>query len=426
MRRLLLLLLLAVAAAGCVEPPVTDAARVHEAPPLPLGETVIYELYVRSFTPEGTFQAIIPRLAELRDLGITHIWLMPIHPIGEKNRKGTLGSPYSVADYREVNPEFGTLADFRDLVRAVHDHGMFIMLDLVANHTAWDHPWVTAHPDWYVKGEDGQITHPPGTDWTDVAQLDFGHPEVRAAMRAVMRYWVEEEGVDGFRADVAELVPYDFWEAAIAELRGIKPVLMLAEGHDRRLHDAGFDLTYSWTTYHPLKEVWRGGPADTLHALVQYELAHYPLNGRLRFTTNHDETAWDATPLELFGGTRGAQAAAVIVTTLPGVPLIYNGQEVGDPQRLPLFERLPIDWGADPAMREFYVYLLSRRAASDALRFGTYEPLAHDRPEDVFAFRRISRTDTSSVIVNTRDRALEVTFSDGSPLQLQPFEWHIE
>jgi glycosidase len=423
--RLSILLLIPLLLTGCAERGFDAGPDPVFSTPLPLGETVIYELYPRSFTPEANLQAIIPRLDELKELGVNHIWLMPIHPVGEIERKGTLGSPYSIADYRAINPEFGTMSDFRDLVAAIHARGMFVMLDLVANHTAWDHPWVTQNPDWYVKGDDGEITHPPGTDWTDVAQLDFSNPQVHAAMRGAMRYWIEEENIDGFRADVAEMVPDDFWRVAIAELRRIKPILMLAEGHHPRLHDVGFDLTYSWTTYHPLKDVWRGAPADTLIALVQHELDIYPFNGRLRFTTNHDETAWDATPLELFGGTAGAQAAAVIMATLPGVPLIYNGQEVGDVQRLHLFERIPIQWDTDPQMQAFYRDLLARRATSQSIRRGRFEPIPHDRPADIVAFRRVLDGEETGVIVNVRDRAIEVTFDDGSPVLLQPFEWQI-
>lgn len=425
--RVFFVLLLPLWLIACQSPPADPAATANLGRlAMPLGETVIYELYPRSFSETGDFRGITPRLDELRELGITHIWLMPIHPIGETARKGTLGSPYSIADYRAINPEFGTISDFRDLVEAIHARGMFVMLDLVANHTAWDHAWVIEHPEWYVTDDAGRVTHPPGTDWTDVAQLDFSVPEVRDAMRGIMRFWVEEFGVDGYRADVAELVPQDFWEEAIAELRGIRPVLMLAEGHDPRLHDAGFDLTYSWTTYHAMKEVWRGVAADTLNALVSQEMGDFPLSGRLRFTTNHDETAWDDTPLVLFGGPDGARAAAVIAATMPGVPLIYNGQEVGDPQRLPLFERVPIDWEADTEMRSFYRDLLARRRASLALREGRHEALDHDRPMDVLAYRRVAAGDTASVVVNTRSVPVEVNMADGRRLHLGPYGWQID
>jgi glycosidase len=421
----LLLVIVLLALPACSPPRAAVEQSVAHDLPAPLAETVLYELYVRSFTPEGTFRAIIPRLAELRDLGVTTIWLMPIHPVGEIERKGTLGSPYSIVDYRAINPEFGTMEDFRALLDAVHEQGMHLILDLVANHTAWDHRWVTEHPEWYRTDDDGNITHPPGTDWYDVAALDFDRPEVRAAMLGEMRFWIEEIGVDGFRADVAELVPEDFWAQAIAELRSIRPVLMLAEGHVPTLHAAGFDLTYSWDSYHAAKLVWQGAPADTLAQIASREAAAYPPNGRLRFTTNHDETAWDASPLDLFDGTAGAQAAAVIMATLPGVPLIYNGQEVGDPQQLPLFEQVAIDWDADPQMRSFYVNLLERRAASRALREGAFEPLAHDLSDDVLAFRRVAGDETATVVVNVRPSPATVRLPGHDPLALEGYGWRI-
>jgi len=420
----LIALLVVAPLTGCA-PAATDPVAAEDAvgPPIPLAETVLYELYVRSFTEEGTFEAIIPRLAGLRELGVTTIWLMPIHPVGEIERKGTLGSPYSIVDYRAINPEFGDMDIFRRLLAAVHDHDMTLILDLVANHTAWDHAWVTEHPEWYVRGDDGEITHPPGTDWVDVAQLDFDNYDLRAAMRAEMRFWVEEVGIDGYRADVAELVPDDFWEEAIAELRSIRPVLMLAEGHDVRLHGVGFDLTYSWDSYHGLKSVWQGGSADSLLALIERELEVYPENARLRFTTNHDETAWDDTPIALFDGPDGARAAAVIAMTLPGVPLIYNGQEVGDTQRLPLFERVPIQWDADPELRVFYRELLDRRAASRALREGTFQSIDHDHSDDVVAFRRVAGDESVTVVVNVRPEPREVDLPIHGPLSLDAYEW---
>lgn len=435
MRLLLALLLLVLAGyglAGCgrpTDPLAPDPVPVPVAPspiPDPVADAVIYEVFVRSFTPEGTLQAMIPRLDELKELGVTTLWLMPIQPVGEERRKGRLGSPYSIRDYTAVDPALGTLEDFRALVDAVHARNMTIMLDLVANHTAWDHPWVEEHPEWYTRDESGTITHPEGTDWTDVADLDYDNPEVRAAMREAMRFWVEEMDIDGYRCDVAELIPADFWGEAIAELRAVKPVIMLAEGAEPWLHEVGFDLTYAWSTYHALKEVWRGAPADTLAAIVAVEEAVYPPQSRLRFTTNHDETAWDDTPLALFGGTEGAQAAAVIAVTLPGVPLIYNGQEVGDPQRLPLFEQVPIEWDRDPEMRAFYEDLLAHRAATPALRYGRFEPIPHTASADVLVFRRAYEGDAVTVAVNVRDRAVTTDLPELGRVDLPPYGWRIE
>lgn len=418
----LLLIFSSIGFSACGERPQDEASALEL--PLPLEETVIYELYVRSFTEEGTFQAIIPRLDELRDLGVTTIWLMPIHPVGEIARKGTLGSPYSITDYRAVNPEFGTHDDFRVLVNAIHDRGMYVILDFVANHTAWDHAWVTEHAEWYTQVDD-EIIHPEGTDWTDVADLNYDNQDLRAAMLADLRYWIEEFGIDGYRMDVAELVPMDFWEDAIAELRTIKPILMLAEGHIAELHDVGFDLTYSWDSYHASKLVWQGAPADTLNTIIQRELDSWPPNGRMRFSTNHDETAWDASPLTLFNGVAGTQAAAVIAATIPGVLLIYNGQEIGDDQMLPLFEKVPINWDANPDMRAFYIDLLERRNSYPALRSGSYEFVEHEAQSDVFVFRRSLGEDVVTVAINVRDRAIEFELPELGRAEIEPYGWVI-
>lgn len=426
MIRLLPLLLLLAACAPAAPPldPAPAAPASAERPAI-AEHPVIYELFLRSFTEEGTFRAAIDRLDEVRDLGVTTVWLMPIHPIGQDRMKGPDGSPYSIADYTAVNPEHGTMEDFRAFVDAAHARGMTVILDLVANHTAWDHPWITEHPEWYQADDDGTIVHPPGTDWTDVAQLDFSNPELREAMRAAMRFWVEEGGIDGYRADVAEMVPNDFWSEAIAELRAIRPVLMLAEGARLDLHEAGFDLTYDWETYNHMKNVWRGESAATLADHLAAEPA-LPNDGRrLRFTTNHDETAWDDTPLGLFGGSEGARAAAALATLLPGVPLVYNGQEVGDTQRLHLFDPTPIRWDADPAMRTFYTDLLALRAERPALHAGTMEMLAHDAPEAVVAFRRTAPGDTATVLVNTRPEPVTVTL-DGEAVALDGYGWRVD
>jgi glycosidase len=361
-------------------------------------EAVIYELFVRDFSPEGTFEAIIPRLPEIRDLGTTVIWLMPIHPIGEESRKGRLGSPYSIRDFFDVNPDFGSLDDFRNLVAAVHEHDMRLIIDLVANHTAWDNAWVRENPEWYVRDDAGNVMA-PNDDWTDVADLDYENPETRDAMKRAMRYWVEEFDIDGYRCDVAELVPMDFWREAIEELRSIKPVLMLAEGQDAELHEVGFDLSYSWSFYHGLKDVWAGESARSIGASIAAD-GNLPEGGRrIRFTTNHDETAWDATPIELFDGPAGARAAAVIAFASPGVPLLYNGQEVGSSIQLRLFEKDTIDWDENPDMLAFYLDLGAAYHRYDAFH-GDFRIL--DANDDVFAIEREGQSSRLVVLVNVR------------------------
>ncbi|HTP81025.1 MAG TPA: alpha-amylase family glycosyl hydrolase, partial [Bacteroidota bacterium] len=255
---------------------------------------IIYEVYLRSFSPEGTIRGLEGRLDELKNLGVTILWLMPIHPVGALNRKGSLGSPYAVQDYYAINPEFGTLDDFKSLVRSVHDRGMRIIIDLVANHTSWDSELLMEHPDWFKKNEEGAIVA-PNPDWTDVAQLDYNNHELRKYMVEMMKYWVRDIGIDGYRCDVAELVPTDFWEVARRELDKIRPVLMLAEGTIPEHHIEAFDLSYSWNLYAAMDKVVNGKtPARIFDELLMNEGYEFPAGSlRMRFNTNHDKNAWD-------------------------------------------------------------------------------------------------------------------------------------
>ena len=356
---------------GCVEPPEPPVA-----PQVSLEEMILYEVFVRDFSEAGTFNALEARLDELVDLGVNALWLMPIHPNGEVNALGTYGSPYAVKDFTDVHPDFGTMGHFRDLVISCHGRGLRILIDWVPNHTAWDHPWITAHPEWYTQDAQGNIVHPPGTNWMDVADLNYDSGALRAAMIDAMRFWIADVGIDGFRCDYAEGVPQDFWELAIAEMKAINPnVVMLAEGAAPWLHDVGMNLSYSWDGYGALRSVFvDGAAANVLQSSFEGESATLgPLDRRLRFSTNHDETSWDAPPPTLFGGQDAARCAQAIVTFLPGTPLIYNGQEVGSTQVLNLFERIPIDWSTHPDMRPWMTTLLRQRGQHPALIHGDLE-----------------------------------------------------
>ncbi len=414
---ILLLLLCLGPATGCTPAgeteTVTTEAGVEDttARPAWVENAVLYELFVTDFTPEGTFRAVIPRLPELKALGVTTIWLMPIHPIGLKKRKGTLGSPYAIQDFFAVNPAYGTPDDFRALVEAVHAQGMHLIIDLVANHTAWDNAWIDEHPDWYTHDAAGRIVSPV-PDWSDVADLNYNVPAVRAEMKRAMRYWVEQFDIDGYRCDVAEMVPGDFWADAIAELRSVKPVMMLAEGETPDLHENGFDLTYSWRLYQTLKQVWQGDPLTRFFAVLDTQQTQFPPDAlRLRFTTNHDETAWDAPPPVRFGSFEGARAAAVLMTTLPGVPLLYNGQEAGVAQNVVFFERNPIDWSQHPEMRLFYKDLMALRHGSGALRSGAMNVLARGNP-DVALFERAGGGERLVVAVNVRNKPASISLPE--------------
>jgi len=363
-------------------------------------DAVLYEVYLRSFSKEGTLKALEARIPELQKLGVTVLWLMPIHPVGIKNRKGSLGSPYSVRDYYAINPEFGTLEDFQSLVKTVHRLGLKIIIDLVANHTAWDNPMIIEHPEWYTHDENGAIIS-PNPDWTDVADLNYDQAGLRTYMITMMKYWVRSIGIDGFRCDVAELVPTDFWESARKELDAIKPVMMLSEGSIPEHHIHAFDLTYSWNVYDVLENVIQGRtPAAIFGELLTSESDHFPQNSlRMRFNTNHDKNAWDAPAVEKFGP-QGAKATAVLAFTFPGVPLMYTGEEVGNEKKLSLFEKVNIDWSKGKDFKKFYETLNLLRLEHPALRHGTYTSISNSVNPHMYSCIRTIGKDTVLVIIN--------------------------
>jgi len=404
-------------AAGCAAAPRPVPSLSPAADTTWVGRSALYEVFVQDFSPRGDFRGVMDGLDRIQAAGANTVWLMPIHPIGVLNRKGSLGSPYAPKDYRAINPAYGTAEDFRALVRAVHARGMKLILDWVPDHTSPDHPWVTEHPDWYFRDERGAPMVPRDasgklTDWTDVVQLDYGNPEVRREMIATMRWWLEEFEIDGFRVDVAGFVPYDFWGEALPALRAAIPrrLLFLAEWGDLELTRRGYDLVYGWDTYSRLKEVWRGAPASTFVQRELEDLRRMPPGGmRMRFTTNHDETAWDNPPVTIFGRGAGARAAFVAMALLPGRPLLYNGQEVESPQKLGLFEREPVAWNqpqADQA-RAFYRRVLQLVRTEPALLTGELQQVETSASEDVIAYRRGDLV----VLVNPRPRETRVTLA---------------
>lgn len=382
---------------GCAAEPeaAPQETVIEQAIDFGLQDAVIYEVNVRQFTPEGTFKAFQEHLPRIQELGVEILWLMPIHPISEVKKKGSLGSPYSVADYYGVNPEFGTEQDFRDLVKAAHDLDMLVILDWVANHTGWDHPWITSNPEWYTQDQDGNIVHPPGTDWTDVADLNFSNWEMRMAMIDAMKYWVEEYDIDGYRADVAHSVPVDFWDLASEKLHEIKDVFMLAEdGGDQALLKTAFDTNYAW----PLKDIFNRLGKNLADAgdfrrnlkstATQYKDGKY----QMVFIDNHDENTWHGTVFERLGDNFANMA--VISFTVPGMPLIYGGNEIGLDRRLEFFEKDPIIWPEPWGQSKweiFYKQLVDLRTQNPALFSagggGILKPLHLDN-SDVIAFAR--------------------------------------
>ncbi len=361
-------------------------------------DIIMYEVNLRAFSENGDLQGVISRLSDIKELGINVIWLMPIHPIGEIN---SVNSPYSVKNYKEVNPEFGTLDDVKTLINYAHSLGIAVILDWVANHTAWDNPWID-NTDWYTQDGNGNIVHPPGTNWQDVADLNFDNLEMRLSMIEAMQFWVTEAQVDGFRCDAADFVPFDFWRQAIDSLNRHtnKDLIMLAEGARNDHFTAGFDMNFSWDYYNTLKNVFSGSTsAGFLISTHNSEYNNVP-DGKhkLRFTTNHDESAWDQTPMVLFNGKEGALAASVVTSFMGGVPLIYGSQEIGVEENIPFFSNSPIDWSLNPDMLETYQNLFNFYKHSQASKQGVLETFTHS---SILAFTREFNEELVLVMVNT-------------------------
>lgn len=407
-------MILASLAVACGSKDKKDADKAVELPAPPKDQLAIYEVFVRNFSPEGTFKGVIAGLDSLKSLGVNTLWLMPIHPVGEEKRKGTYGSPYAVKDFYDVNPEFGSKEDFKALVDAAHSKGMYLIIDLVANHTSFDNAWTKEHPEWYTRDDSGQII-PPVADWSDVADLNYDNPAVPEEMTKVMEYWVKEFNIDGYRCDVAEMVPVTFWKTAIDRIKAIKPVVMLAEGAKAELYEAGFDYTYGWEVYHQLKKIFGGEPVASFAEVAQKEAAKVPAQGRLmRFVTNHDETSWDDVPVNLFKSREGSLAAFAASIYLPSIPLIYNGQEVGHPQKMNLFEKSTIAWNDNAFMRESYQKMLSIYHQEAVLR-GSEITFPENSSKDVIMYQRGTGEQSLFVLVNVRAGLSKVEL----PVELQ-------
>ena len=389
----------------------------------------IYEVNIRQFTPEGTISAFQKHLPRLQKMGVKILWLMPIQPIGVKNRKGTLGSYYSISDYTAVNPEFGTMDDFKAMVRTAHGLGMKVIIDWVANHTAWDHAWVAAHPKWYKTDENGKIVSvrfgsPPNVEeWTDVVALDYSKPGVADAMLEAMKYWVREGGIDGFRCDVAMLVPEPFWARARTELDAIKPMFMLAEAAEPGLHKRAFDVTYHWKLNELLVDIAKGKKTakDLRDFYGKPDPAFAPDAWRMNFTSNHDINSWHGNDVENFGA--GFEAFAVLAATLPGIPLVYGGQEGVLDRRIAFFEKDAIDWKGYPRAA-LYTRLLTLKTRHRALRNGTAggAPVFEDSGNpDVIAFTRTKGKDRVRVVVNLSPRSQKLKRGQ----TLAPWGWRV-
>lgn len=387
----------------------TDSFLTISNTPVPewSSNAVIYEVNVRQFSEEGTFNAFAEHLPRLKDLGVDILWFMPIHPIGELNRKGTLGSYYSIKNYKGVNPEFGTFEDFKALVDQAHKLGMKVILDWVANHTSWDHSWVEQNPQWYSKDSTGNMFAP--YDWTDVVQLDYNNMELRAAMTDALEFWVREANIDGYRCDVAGMVPVDFWENSRLALDKIKPVYMLAEdeGVTSLLNNA-FNSNYGWSFHHIMNRIAKG-ELNANEAKIYFEKADsiYPSGTyAMHFTSNHDENSWNGTEFERMG--EAAKTFAALSFVIEGMPLIYTGQEAGLNKRLDFFEKDLVNWD-DYAFTTFYQSLVNLKKSNPALwnglAGGKMEFIETNSPEQLLCFTRTKDNNQVLAIFNLSARS---------------------
>ena len=410
---------------------------------------VIYEANIRQYSESGKFEDFTKDIYKLKDLGVKIIWLMPIHPISKTNRKGTLGSYYSISDYKAVNPEFGNKDDLDELIKEAHKHGMLVILDWVANHTGWDHKWIENKPDYYTKNENGEITDPinPSTGeswgWTDVADLNFDNMEMQNEMIEAMEYWVKEHEIDGYRLDAAHSCPASFWKKSIERLKKIKNVLMLAESDG--YHTGGFelielfDMSYNWSGHHVLNRIYKKeNNSEDLKININRNLNDYSSKHVLmNFTSNHDENTWAGTVFDRYGD--GAKTFAALTYFLPGIPLIYNGQEYGLNKRLEFFEKDFIT-KKQTDFYEFYSNLNSLKKENNLLDIDSeikFE-IIETNNKNLICYKRTKNNDSMYFVANLSEESQEINTDFSETLKslnsdkmislkknsLDPWEYH--
>ena len=382
-----------------------------------LASAVIYEVNIRQITPEGTFRAFTEQhIDRLKKLGVDVLWLMPVYPISVKNRKGLLGSYYSVADYKGVNPEFGTLDDLKALINKAHEAGMLVIFDWVANHTGWDNKWIKEHPEWFTHDKKGKIVSPV-PDWTDVADLNYDNPALNGAMIDALKYWVREAGIDGYRCDAAAMAPTKFWHEALASLDSIRPLIKLAEAWEPELMSNGFDAAYGWEFYHLLNDIAKG--TKKVNAISSYIAKTDTLYAKddmlMNFITNHDENSWAGTEYERMGSY--VPGFAVLTYLMPGIPMIYNGQEAGFRKRLRFFDKDTVNF-SDTLLYSFYRTLNNLKHDNPALRAGINAGALQFKPDTLTNMVMISRSSgTNQVlgVLNFSGKAISGDYAVGVP-----------
>ena len=410
---------------------------------------VIYEANIRQYSESGKFEDFTKDIYKLKDLGVKIIWLMPIHPISKTNRKGTLGSYYSISDYKAVNPEFGSKEDLDELIKEAHKHDILVILDWVANHTGWDHKWIKNKPDYYTKNENGEITDPinPSTGeswgWTDVADLNFDNMDMQNEMIEAMEYWVKEHDIDGYRLDAAHSCPASFWKKSIERLKKIKNVLMLAESDG--YHTGGFelielfDMSYNWSGHHVLNRIYKKeNNSEDLKLNINRNLNDYSSKHVLmNFTSNHDENTWAGTVFNRYGD--GAKTFAALTYFLPGIPLIYNGQEYGLNKRLEFFEKDFIP-KKQSDFYDFYSNLNSIKKENNILDIDSeikFE-IIETNNKNLICYKRTKNNDSMYFVANLSEESQEINTEFSETLKslnsnkmislkknsLDPWEYH--
>ena len=408
--RIILITMFTVGALG-IQP--AKAYSSNSVLPTWANSATIYEVNIRQYTEAGTFKAFEANLPRLQKLGVKILWLMPINPISKLNRKGELGSPYSIADYKGINPEFGNEADFNSLMNKAHALGFKVILDWVANHSGWDNPW-TANKSWYHTDASGNIVS-PNNDWTDVAWLNYKNQDMRKAMIDAMSYWVKTFDIDGFRADVAGGVPTDFWKTANTQLQAIKPLFMLAEDQDSSsLLDDAFITNYNWELKDLINAIAAGNKGRTdLEAMATNQSFNYPTRSfPMNFITNHDENSWSGTEFDRLGPAVSAMAA--LTFTYPGMPLIYSGQEVGNTKRLAFFEKdLIPGLNVSNATTTFYTRLVSLKTKNSALWNNSTAKLVPipSNNNSVIAYSRVAGKNKVLTIINASNATQKVSIN---------------